>query len=725
MKRVSSDWIAGSTGTFPSNHFDGPLTIDPNAEPAIVVAISIAHVPVIRYIYGPDSGHVETKVSKPGVFIMHNFISRHFPSVLFFMVLLTPLAASAQDATISIVVDRTEITLNVHQTTRLLAKVLDASGRETDIQTRFYSRSRTSVAVSRDGEVKALKSGTYSIFVRASSPEGQRITEEIRVDVLYPPIESITFTSAPEQVYVGTRVPLNPEVRDVSGQLRDDVDVHISIDNPSVATVDAFGHIVAHETGTVTITGQAEEATSYVVITVIPNPITDLNLSGGALEARTGDVIQYSAVAQNAEGEPVQDAPVRYAVYAQPDDDLGASASAQIDQDGRFVAETPGLYTIVASTGKLSTESLIRITPRDAARQIELVGKGIVSDVHTSDLWVWEGLDGRDYAVTGTWRANGEAYFWDVTNPASPTIIDTVAVDARTVNDVKVSEDGSVCVISREGASNRRNGLVILNCTDPHNVTTYATYDEDLTGGVHNIFIYDHHIYALSAGRRYDIISIEDPTNPHLVGSFELESVGHSIHDVWVVDGIAYSSNWGDGVYMVDVGNGVEGGSPSNPVVIGHYAYPSGWNHAAIPYRSKDTGKFYVIAADEMSVDDIMGGWVHFIDFTDPKNPKEVARYEVPEAGSHNLWIDGDRLYIAYYQGGLRVVDISGDLMGDLYKQGREVAHYFSADPHGHVPNAAMAWGPQVFKGNVFFSDMNSGLWIVKVQGDAVPDSAL
>ena len=44
-------------GTFPSNHFDGPLTIDPNAEPAIVVAISIAHVPVIRYIYGPDSGH--------------------------------------------------------------------------------------------------------------------------------------------------------------------------------------------------------------------------------------------------------------------------------------------------------------------------------------------------------------------------------------------------------------------------------------------------------------------------------------------------------------------------------------------------------------------------------------------------------------------------------------------------------------------------------------------
>ena len=31
-------------------------------------------------------------------------------------------------------------------------------------------------------------------------------------------------------------------------------------------------------------------------------------------------------------------------------------------------------------------------------------------------------------------------------------IIDTVTVDARTVNDVKISEDGKVGVITREGA---------------------------------------------------------------------------------------------------------------------------------------------------------------------------------------------------------------------------------------------------------------------------------
>ena len=29
------------------------------------------------------------------------------------------------------------------------------------------------------------------------------------------------------------------------------------------------------------------------------------------------------------------------------------------------------------------------------------------------------------------------------------------------------------------------------------------------------------------------------------------------------------------------------------------------------------------------------------------------------------------------------------------------------------VPGQPMAWGPQPFKGNVFVSDLNSGLWVL------------
>ena len=77
-------------------------------------------------------------------------------------------------------------------------------------------------------------------------------------------------------------------------------------------------------------------------------------------------------------------------------------------------------------------------------------------------------------------------------------IIDTIKVDARTVNDVKISEDGRVGVISREGPSNRKNGLVILDVSDPFNVLIINEYNDDLTGGVHNVFIYEDNIQTLS-----------------------------------------------------------------------------------------------------------------------------------------------------------------------------------------------------------------------------------
>ena len=99
-------------------------------------------------------------------------------------------------------------------------------------------------------------------------------------------------------------------------------------------------------------------------------------------------------------------------------------------------------------------------------------------------------------------------------------------------------------------------------------------------------------------------------------------------------------------------------------------------------------------------------------------SPEEVALYQVPEAGSHNLWVQGDTLYAAYYQGGLRVIDISGELLGDLYKQGREIAFFHGRSPEGFIPNAPNAWGPQPYKGLIYFSDMNSGLYAVRFTKD-------
>ncbi|MDZ7690226.1 MAG: hypothetical protein U5K69_03545 [Balneolaceae bacterium] len=163
-------------------------------------------------------------------------------------------------------------------------------------------------------------------------------------------------------------------------------------------------------------------------------------------------MVHLTASPLNADGNKVEDVPVTYAFVHLRAPERGQGAAGKIEQDGRFVANKPGTYTLMAKSGSAADEQSIRVLPRNVQKNIELVGHGEVLDKHTSDLWVWEGVDGRDYAVTGTWGAGGEAYFWDVTNPSKLQIIDTVTVDARTVNDVKVSEDGRICVITREGA---------------------------------------------------------------------------------------------------------------------------------------------------------------------------------------------------------------------------------------------------------------------------------
>ncbi len=664
------------------------------------------------------------------------------------MLLVTPAIAQETDATDEVApaielpasatldIEPSQLTLEVGETSQITARVMDGETEIEGANVVFFSRSRRNVGVNPSGVVEAFGPGEFTLvaLVPKNTEDRPRRAEpllraEITVTIPNPPVATVEIVDLPQRFYAETTLALASRVVDRSGALRQDVEVSYSSSDPAVAEPDEFGYLHLKSPGRATLSAQAESATADVEVRVGEQIVESFELEASATEVRTGDVVDLRAVARDSRGRDVEHLPIQYSVASSVSYDiLAPGSSAQVFQEGKFVAERSGVYTVVASSGPHTATERIRVRPRDIRKNLKFIGQGRVSDRHTSDLWVWEGADGRDYAITGTWGAEGHAYFWDVTNPENITLVDTVRVDARTVNDVKISEDGRIAVISREGASNRKNGLVILDVADPANgVRIISRYDDQLKGGVHNVFVHRDHVYAVNNGRRFDIISIEDPSEPYRVGRFELDTPGHAIHDVWVVDGVAFTSNWGDGVYAIDVGGGGKGGAPNNPVVLGSYQYPSGWNHAAFPYRSESTGKFYVFAGDEAFPYGLTGrnpgeappraaGWIHIVEWDDWENPREVARYQVPEAGTHNLWIEDDVLYVAYYNGGLRVVDVSGELRGDLYRQGREIALFMPYDGEGYIPNSPFTWGPQPYKGTIFFSDWNSGLWAVELE---------
>lgn len=635
-------------------------------------------------------------------------------TIVLALLLVAPATIFAQ----KIVIEPENIVMEVGDKKKITVYV-EQDGKKQETPVRLFSRSRKSLFIDSTMTATAYKPGVFDVIAIAPG-----IRQDFKVTVNFPPIQEVKIESIPDQIYAGTPVTLKYKVIDKAGLTRDDVKVEFTSNNEGIAAVNSFGIVNTMKPGRVTISAKADDVVNTIRLNVVTNPIKSIELTADGDQARTGDVFHFTAKAMDDNGRVIDDAPIYYS-FSGVSDNTSQSASGLIKQDGRFVADEAGVYTVTASCGVASASKTLRIEKRDVTRKIEMVGHGSVNDKHTSDFWVWEGVDGKDYAVTGTWGADGKAYFWDVTDPGNIIRIDSVQVDARTVNDVKISEDGTLCVISREGASNRKNGLVIIDVKDPRNVEIISRFDENMTGGVHNVFIYENHIYALSGGQKYYIINIDDPKNPYAVSKFELDTPGHSIHDVWVEDGIAYSSNWSDGVQLVDVGNGIAGGSPKNPVQFASYAYPNNANHAAFPYRSKATGKFYVIGGDEIfpyGLDtrkggvNMAGGYLHVIDFTDLDNPEEIARFEVPYAGSHNYWIEDDVLYVAFYNGGVRVVDLSGELMGDLRKQGREIAWIIPNDANGYTPNAPFTWGAQLYKGHIFYSDWNSGLWSAKLE---------
>ncbi len=580
------------------------------------------------------------------------------------------------------------------------------------------------------GFIRGLVEGrtelTMAIRVPPESGSGppEIKTFSVGLRVMGPPVTAVVVEEPSVRLFTGSVVQLHAVAMTEEDGQRTDPELEWRIDNRRVATVDRRGFVQAIAPGTVTLTATSEGIEGSITLEIEDNPVVSVDVRASAQVARTGDVIRIEAIPRNALGNAVDRAPVHFAVSGLEE---RTSMGASIYQDGAFVAEAPGLYRVTVTAGSGAGQVLVEVTERGVEHEVIVMGRGLVSDRPSSDLWAFTGVDGRDYVYTGTHDGGQRMLAWDITNPSSPVLTDYVEVDARVVNDVKVNDDATLAIITREGASDRKNGIVILDLADPAHPVILSEYTKDLTGGVHNVFIVGDIVYAIHDGTLdVHILDISNPTDVKEVGRWGNEVEGRYLHDIWVLEGLAYVSYWNDGVYILDVGDGRWGGTPIEPVEVSHYSYPEGNTHVAFPYTNAD-GRTYLFVGDEIfGCDECVSrnghpgdgsrGFIHILDMSDPENLSEVARYDVPEAGAHNLWIEDDKMYVAYYQAGLRVVDVSGELRGDLFRQGREMAWLPTGNPDGLVANSPMAWGPQPFKGRIYVSDLNSGLWVVRIE---------
>jgi hypothetical protein len=72
------------------------------------------------------------------------------------------------------------------------------------------------------------------------------------------------------------------------------------------------------------------------------------------------------------------------------------------------------------------------------------------------------------------------------------------------------------------------------------------------------------------------VLDVNDPYHPKEVARWKTEGrpdAGRSLHDMDIRDGLLYASYWNDGLVVLDIGNGMKGGSPSKPTLVSQFKY--------------------------------------------------------------------------------------------------------------------------------------------------------
>jgi hypothetical protein len=361
---------------------------------------------------------------------------------------------------------------------------------------------------------------------------------------------------------------------------------------------------------------------------------------------------------------------------------------------------------------------------------LTILGRATVAERTTSEVAAL-----GEWVYTGTWggcrtTCGNAVKIWNG-SAAIPVLVDSLIIPgAGTTGDVQISADGALLVVGNEYSP---NGAISIfdrsNPGHPQLLTRFTT--PDIAGGVHTVKL------GTVSGRQYAFLSINnvgrgarlvivDITNPRIpVQVFSAVMGTPFIHDVFVRDGILFTALWDGGLTIWDIGGGARGGTPAVPIQLGNVLTVDGDVHNVHWFHDPSTGlKRYAFVGQE-SPGNPMGptsGDIHVVDVTNLSAPTEVAFFHVDSAGVHNFAVDeaSGILYAAYYNAGIRAIDIRGDLSTcaaaqrapdgrcNLGLMKRERGRVMFGQP-------VMIWGVAIVGNALYASDMNSGLWKIDI----------
>lgn len=299
----------------------------------------------------------------------------------------------------------------------------------------------------------------------------------------------------------------------------------------------------------------------------------------------------------------------------------------------------------------------------------------------------------------------------DITDPANIVEVGHAATEDSSgreiYNDVKI-----VDARGRRYAIMESNlvGAVVWDVTTP--ATPQIVARMGTTGGrgvdIHTLFVDGGKAYLANTDLGLEIYDLADPANPVRLGEFPNPSSGGDVflHDLYVSGDRAYLNFWGAGMVIVDVSN------PTAPRAVGTFA----------DYGETSSHSNWVTQVGARKIaahgDEQWGSHLRLVDVTEGTAGflRQTGEWKTrDEVSAHNIMAFGNRVYVAYYQDGIRVIDIADPAAP------RQVAWYNT------WPGYDRAYGRSFFEGavgldvdlvrnRIYVADSNRNLMILGIQ---------
>jgi hypothetical protein len=314
----------------------------------------------------------------------------------------------------------------------------------------------------------------------------------------------------------------------------------------------------------------------------------------------------------------------------------GCKAASPDEVEGPFAECTVGGGS--ALQGTFVAKRIRRLPGEAEAQNLTLLGEIGFAGATTADVFVSGTLA---YVVLFT---SGAAIV-DVADPAAPKLVTRIPAIDDYWNAVWVKDQVLYLASAAEG-------VIFYDVATPAAPVRLGSVP-DTPINVHTLFLEGNTLYAMSPAPAAEtlLFDVTQARSPVLLSRFQAAGADHHAsrfpHDATAFSGRLYVNHWGSGLIVADVSD------PTRPSELGRFTYPYATSHAS--KVGAFGGRTIVFEGGE--------DWdahLRVLDATDPANIEAIGAVSLrPEVSIHNLELRGQRLYVAWYQDGLRAFDVS------------------------------------------------------------------